>query len=56
MTKNYAKVKTELPGKNSEFLKNLGEKFVASGSMYSMYPIVAAKSEGAIITDVDGNE
>jgi len=54
--KNYAKVKTELPGKNSEFLKNLGEKFVASGSMYSMYPIVAAKSEGSIITDVDGNE
>lgn len=56
MEKNYAKVITEIPGKNSILLKNLGEKFVASGSMYSMYPIVAAKSEGAIITDVDGNE
>jgi len=56
MTKNYAKVITEIPGKNSALLKKIGEKFVASGSMYSMYPIVAAKSEGAIITDVDGNE
>ena len=56
MKRNYAKVTTEIPGKNSALLKNLGEKFVASGSMYSMYPIVAAKSEGAIITDVDGNE
>ena len=56
MEKKYAKVKTELPGKNSALLKKIGEKFVASGSMYSMYPIIAAKSEGAIITDVDGNE
>jgi 4-aminobutyrate aminotransferase/(S)-3-amino-2-methylpropionate transaminase len=56
MGKYFAKVTTEIPGKYSTLLKNLGEKFVASGSMYSMYPIIAAKSEGAIITDVDGNE
>ena len=56
MEKKHAKVITEIPGKNSALLKKIGEKFVASGSMYSMYPIVAAKSEGAIITDVDGNE
>ena len=56
MEKHYAKVITEIPGKNSTLLKKIGEKFVASGSMYSMYPIIAAKSEGAIITDVDGNE
>jgi len=56
MGKNYVKITIEIPGENSSLLKSLGEKFVASGSMYSMYPIVAAKSEGAIITDVDGNE
>ncbi|GAG62211.1 unnamed protein product, partial [marine sediment metagenome] len=56
MRENYAKVITEIPGENSKALESLGEKFVASGSMYSMYPIIAAKSQGAIITDVDGNE
>lgn len=56
MRENYAKVITEIPGENSKALESLGEKFIASGSMYSMYPIIAAKSEGAIITDVDGNE
>jgi len=56
MSGKYAKVITEIPGKNSKALKSLGEKFVARGSMYSMYPIVVAESKGAIITDVDGNE
>jgi 4-aminobutyrate aminotransferase / (S)-3-amino-2-methylpropionate transaminase / 5-aminovalerate transaminase len=56
MEKNYANITTQIPGKNSASLKNLGEKFVASGSMYSMYQIIAEKSEGAIVTDVDSNE
>lgn len=56
MSNKYAKVNTNIPGEKSKLLKDLGEKHVASGSMYSMYPIVAERSEGAIITDVDGNE
>jgi 4-aminobutyrate aminotransferase/(S)-3-amino-2-methylpropionate transaminase len=55
MKKTSIKTITEIPGEKSRRLKEIAERYVASGSMYSMFPIMAAEAKGAIIKDVDGN-
>lgn len=53
--KGSAEILTEVPGEKSRELKKIAEQYVASGSMYSMFPVVASEARGAIIRDVDGN-
>ena len=55
MKERSVKMVTEIPGEKSRKLKEIAERYVASGSMYSMFPIMAAEAKGAIIKDVDGN-
>jgi len=55
MKAKNAKILTEIPGEKSRKLKGIAERYVASGSMYSMFPIIASEAKGAIIKDVDGN-
>jgi len=49
------KIVVTLPGPKSVELMRLGEKYVPK-AVYNVTPIFVAKSEGALIKDVDGNE
>jgi len=55
MTK-FISLKTNLPGPKSQEIAQKREKYVAKPMGGSLSPCYIAHGEGALVTDVDGNQ
>jgi len=56
MMSKFISLKTDLPGPKSKKIAQRREKYVAKPMGSSLSPCYIEKGEGALVTDVDGNQ
>ncbi len=56
MMNKFISIKTDLPGPNSRKIAQKREKYIAKPMGSSLSPCYIKNGEGALVTDVDGNQ